>query len=342
MLGAACGTPHRAQSADAPLAVDASPPQQECDPSSPEACAGNTIVRCLPDGTLGGVVTDCGSAMTCANAACVAACTADGVDLIYLVTSDLQFLSFDPRKLPGDPFTLIGTLACPVTGTNLMSQGAPVEPFSMAVDQDGVAWVEYDSGEVFNVSLTTAACTATPYVPEASGMDLFGMGYVSDVPGAGAEKLFLVGGSTDAAPGGNLAVVDTHAGQYTPTILGEIFELSDVNAELTGTNAARLFGLFPRIRTPSYVQEIDKTSGAAVGSAVNISDTGLGTGALAWAFAQWGGEFYVFLTTDDGMGSGVSSVTVVDPATGTHDVPLNMTGYEVVGAGVSTCAPSVQ
>src|SRR5262249_15053021 len=143
--------------------------------------------------------------------------------------------SFDPRKLPGDPFTRIGALACPTTLPSVRTPpGATVTPFSMSVDRDGVAWVEYDSGELFNVSLADATCTPTPYVPLAEDMKLFGMGFVTDEPGGTTEKLFISGGDHNAAPGGRLAYIDTHAGQYTPVIVGPIYALSDVESELTG------------------------------------------------------------------------------------------------------------
>jgi hypothetical protein len=270
-------------------------------------------------------------------------CTSDGVDLIYVVDEQLDLLSFDPRKLPADPFTKIGTLACPVMGKSLMTPPpATVGPFSMALDRDGVAWVEYSSGEVFNVSITDATCTASGYVPEAGGMKLFGMGFAVDVPGVSAEHLFLAGGSNNPDPGGHLATVDTHAGHYTPAIVGPIYALSDLTAELTGTNAGKLFGFFPRNTSPSYVQELDKSTGAVVGSPVNISATGLGVDVRAWAFAQWAGSFYVFVSTNDGTGAGdTNTVHVVDGTTGVYSVALATTPYSIVGAGVSICAPSI-
>src|SRR5262249_52798875 len=157
----------------------------------------------------------------------------------------------------GDPFTRIGTLACPVTLPNLMNPMDPPAPFSMGVDRDGIAWVLYSSGEVFNVKISDASCTATSWVPKASGMQLFGMGFVTDTPTTSKEKLYIVGGSAQADPGGYLAVVDTHAGIFTPTIIGQVFALSDVTAELTGTNEAKLYGFFPRVQVRSYVQEFD-------------------------------------------------------------------------------------
>ena len=47
----------------------------------------------------------------------------------------------------------------------------------------GRAWVEYTTGQIFNVSIANAACTATPYQANTDNMALFGMGFVTDSAG---------------------------------------------------------------------------------------------------------------------------------------------------------------
>jgi len=314
----------------------------QCDPAAGNACSGNTVVACNADGTFGSTVTDCGQGMACTGGTCTRSCTADGVDLVYVVDEQMDFMSFDPRKLPADPFTLIGTLACPTQGQSIQNPPGAVTPFSMSVDRDGVAWVLYTSGEVFNVSLTTAACTATAWTPQASNMLLFGMGYVTDTMGGNTEKLFIAGGGDAAQPNGNLASVDTHNNNLTPQIVGTLTAPSDFSPELTGTNEAKLYGFYPVISSgPSYVQEIDRTSGAGVGMQWNLGTTGLGNQIRDWAFAQWGGTFYIFVTTDDGTGVTNSTVRSVNRATSQYTVILQNLPYNIDGAGVSTCAPVV-
>jgi hypothetical protein len=57
---------------------------------------------------------------------------------------------------------------------------------------------------------------------------------------------------------------------------------------------------------------------------------------MDWAFAHWGGRYYQFVTTSDGKGY----IYRFDPQTKTNDlVQMNMK-YPIVGAGVSTCAPT--
>jgi hypothetical protein len=313
-----------------------------CDPATTATtCSGMDVVTCNPDGTVGTTVKTCGTGTMCSSGTCINACTADGVDLVYVVDEANHFMSFDPRLLPADPFKIIGTLACPTTGASIEVNQPAVIPFSMSVDRDGVAWVLYTNGQLFNVSLTTAACTAAGNTVGAGGMNLFGMGFSTDTVGGMTEKLFLAGGNTDpSVTPRKLGYDDTHGGNLVPVNVGNVAG-GDFSPELTGTNEAKLFGFFPNLATVAYVQEITKTSGATVGMKWNLGTTGLGANINDWAFAQWGGVFYVFVTTSDAQGGNrVSTVRSIDRATNTYKVELPNVQYFIDGAGVSTCAPT--
>jgi hypothetical protein len=269
-------------------------------------------------------------------------CTADGVDLIYAVDEANDFLSFDPRKLPNDPFVRVGTLSCPHSNTTLQIPAGAVIPFSMSVDRTGIAWVLYTSGEIFNVMITNAQCSATGYTPLSGGMALFGMGFVTDSVGSNTEKLYIAGGGHSAEPMGELARIDTTATPLAPTQVGNLTATSDFSPELTGTSEAKLYGFYPVLVGNSFVQEIDRNSGAPVGQQYPF-DLGAGGGSIRdWAFAQWGGRFYVFVSTDDGNGGNlVSKVWQIDKMSGAVTVAISNSQYQVDGAGVSTCAPIV-
>jgi hypothetical protein len=314
----------------------------QCDPSAGNACNGQSVVTCNADGTFGTTVTTCGNGMMCANGACMNTCTADGVDLVYVVDEQNDFMSFDPRKLPGNPFTVIGTLNCPTTGSSIQTGNPMVMPFSMSVDRDGVAWVLYTNGQLFQVSLTTAACTAAGNTVDAGGMALFGMGFVTDTSGGMSEKLYLAGGNNDpTASPKKLAYDDTHGGNLTPMASGTITASpAQFSPELTGTSEAKLYGFFPNLTQTAYVQEISKTDGSPVGMKWNLGTTGLGANINDWAFAQWGGTFYIFVTTSDASGNNRNStVRSIDRTTGTYTTVLQNLPYYIDGAGVSTCAP---
>lgn len=315
----------------------------QCDPASAApTCNGNDVVSCNPDGTYGAVMETCAQGKMCTAGACTNACTADGVDLVYVVDESNRFMSFDPRLLPGDPFKLIGTLSCPTSGPTLQLPAGAITPFSMSVDRTGKAWVEYTTGQVFNVSLVDATCTPTSYAPNSGTMALFGMGFVTDSANTQDEKLYIVGGGRSAEPMGRLRFVDTAAGNYAPQGSGQITAASDYSPELTGTNEGRLYGFYPVLTSgPAYVQELDKATGAPIGQKYNLGTTGLGTTIRDWAFAQWGNKFYIFITTQDGAGNRNSTVRSIDKATGDYVIEKQNLPYYIPGAGVSTCAPSV-
>lgn len=305
----------------------------ECDPSAGNACNGNDVVTCNANGTFGDGVTTCGEGEICSDGACTRTCTADGLDLIYVVDTNNEFLSFDPRELGTveGPFTVIANpLDCPASAPYPSWQSSL--PFSMSIDRDARAWVLYTSGEIFNVDVTTGACTSTAFQPsqQTGAWKLFGMGFATDDLTGNTEELYVTGGPEQP-------VAQQMFGYIGPTTL-TIMNVGAVNAgtqspELTGTGDAKLYGYFPG--TVGFVQEIDKSTGHVIGSPINAEP--LQGAPEAWAFAQWGGKFYIFVTDST---TGESMVQRIDRATGANEgVIIHASPYEVVGAGVSTCAP---
>jgi hypothetical protein len=307
---------HGADSSTDPTSADVDDEDRaKCDPRAPHQCVGDDVVACEPDGRFGRRIRTCKAG--CRDGACVATCAQDGAELIYVVTEGGDLMSFDPRKLADDPFHVVGHLACGGRGT----------PFSMAVDRTGTAWVLYGGGELFAVSILDAKCRPTPF----RGRGTFGMGFVSDVAGSDAETLYI-------AVNDGSRELDTLAvgprGDFRVRMAGELTATDGESPELTGTAGARLFGFFPATDAPPFVQEIERTSGAALGPKWALGASSIGR-IVAYAFAQWGGEFYVFVTTDDGD----STVRVVDPKTGSARVARDNLPFRITGAGVSTCAP---
>jgi hypothetical protein len=312
----------------------------ECNPDAGNACDGANVVTCNADGTLGEVVETCGNGETCSGGECSRDCTADGVDLIYVVDDANGLRSFDPRKLGvSDPFTLIGTLDCPA-GAPIGGGIGEATPFSMSVDRTGTAWVHYSSGEIFHVDINNAQCTATSFVAQQMSGEwgLFGMGFVTDDAGGDTEQLYIGGGDPEAMPGGLFGVVDGTT--LAINTLGNLPNDGEYSPEFTGLGSGELFGFYPGINE-AFVQGINKTNGAALGDKFDIPG-GLGgdelTTVRAWAFAQWGGTFYIFVTTQ-GLAGTNSTVRTIDRATGNTATPLENLAFNIVGAGVSTCAP---
>lgn len=235
---------------------------------------------------------------------------------IYTLAADNSLYRFDPPSLT---FTLVGVLNCPT---------ATASPYSMAVARDGTAWTIFTDGNLYKVDTTNAACTATNYAPNQHGWTTFGMGYSTDAPGSDSETLyvseaaFLVGGMTKG-----LGKIDTKTMTLTP--IGMYDQLS-ARAELTGTGDARLFGAFEGM--PYIVSEIDKQN-AKIKSQAPQTAINYAPDSSNFAFAFWGGDFYLF------VGPGTSTdVFHYQPANKTT-TKVKSVSYEIVGAGVSTCAP---
>lgn len=243
---------------------------------------------------------------------------------VYVVTQEKGLYRFAPTSLG---FTKVGTLACPA--------GASARPFSMAVDRTGVAWVLYNDARIYKVSTTDASCTATSFAPGQLGWTKFGMAFVADAPGSASESLYVSTGrwNDPADPESGyqaLAKIDTKSLKLS--LVGDTFPST---AELTGTGSAKLFAFVTGdYLNPSAVTEVDRSTGAPVSPKKldGLSDVG------AFAFAFWGGKFWIF--TASGTGTDGSKVTRYSYEDGVSKVMVADAGFTVVGAGVSTCAPT--
>jgi len=235
---------------------------------------------------------------------------------IYVVTQQQEIYSFFPPTLT---FKLVGNLVCPA-GT--------ATPFSMAVDRRGVAYVLYDDGNLFRVSTATGACAPTTFTPGQHGFQTFGMGFASDFNGA-AERLYVSANNMDPMASG-LGFIDTTS--FALSLIGP-FGIPIPRSELTGTGDGRLFAYWPDSAngSGSHLTELNKATGGVLAQ----TDLPVGNDNDAFAFAFWGGDFWIFT----GAG-GPTTVSRFRPSDGTTTAPTTHPST-IVGAGVSTCAPSL-
>ncbi len=247
--------------------------------------------------------------------------------IVYVVTKGNQLLSFSPDSLLFKP---VGTLGCPA--------GVGNTPFSMAVDRKANAYVLYQSfasgAGVFKVSTLDASCTGTTYQPNLNGFEVFGMGFSSDAPAIPDETLWIAGTQALSFQAGpcKLGTLDattlkTQAVATIPPAYG--------CPDLTGNGQAQLFGFFPNANPPA-VGQIDKQT-AQITKSWPLPASFAST--EAWAFAQWGGKLWLFAKTAGDVNSNVWSL---DPVSGVTTKALNNIGHVIVGAGVSSCAPTGQ
>jgi hypothetical protein len=240
----------------------------------------------------------------------------DAAKFVYTVDENNTFSKFDPGT---KTFTDIGNLSCPASG------GAT--PFSMGVDRTATAWVLYNHGELFHVDTTSLACTKTTWSAQL-GLMQFGMGFSTDTAGGTTDTLFVGGGAMVDTGSSKLAKLDT--GSLTASAVGTITGWP----ELTGTGSAELWGFFPDPTTPK-VEKIDKTSGSAITTFMLGSLAGTPS---AWAFAFWGGDYWIFLMKDFDLSTNVYQI---DGTNGMIKGTTATSGRTIVGAGVSTCAPVI-
>ena len=301
----------------------------QCAPQLPTACQGDTIRRCNADGSYGEVVRECDPGL-CRGGTCSNSC-GENADLVYLVDQQFRLLSFNPRDNRNE-LKLIGNLSCPA-GSSF--DGGAATPFSMSVDREARAWVLYNSGEIFWVSTKDASCKPSGFKVAQKGFETFGMGFVSDAAGSDSETLFITGGNHNSPGKGNLGSIDPKSLQVSA--LGAL-PMTEYGPELTGNGKAELWAYFPGA-TNTFVAQLDKTTAMPLSHWFMPPLSGT---VQAWAFAHWGGRFYLFVTVADPMtGVSNSQVMLFTPGDGHVDTILNFLPYTIVGAGVSTCAPVI-
>ena len=306
-----------------------------CDPFEGPTCVGDDVYSCAADGSLGSFLESCALDHCQLGYCCFEDCP-DGTDLIYLVDTEYRLLSFDPR---GEAYTfeLLGNLNCPA-GSPWPGWGSlgAASPFSMSVDRQGTAWVMYTSGEIFWIPTQDVEdCRPGNWVPGTDGFELFGMGFVTNSSFSTDETLFIAGGTVEQMQFHETGRLAGWSPTYNSLGVRGLLSESDLGPELTGTGGGELFGYFPS-ETEATVAQIDKTTGQNIQS---WAVPGVDSGVRAWAFAHWGGDFFIFVSFED-MATGITNqVQRFNRKSGLTEVVIESSPYRVVGAGVSTCAP---
>ena len=308
---------------DAPAPADVGAPADVLAPADVAALVDVGSADAAADG-VSGEVTDAADDVAAADATAPATCI-ERAKLVYLLSSSDDLLAFYPDQLLIKP---VGTLGC--TGPDIGG------PFSMAVDRNATAWVMYSGGmqgpSIFEVSTLDASCKPTAFQSLAE-FSLFGMGFTANSPGATDETLY-VAGSNDYFTGTNTLATIAFPGLAMKA--GAQIDI-DGGVELSGNGLGELYGFFPDSNPPA-VRQIDTVTGAATKKAWKLNPNTF-TGGGSWAFAQWGGTFYLFY---EGSGDASTNVWKLDTASGEAKIVMPDIGYSIVGAGVSSCAPTKQ
>jgi hypothetical protein len=237
-------------------------------------------------------------------------CSAEA-GLIYVISDDNNSLySFYPPTLA---FTKIGPVSC--------EPGAL--PFAMSVARDGTAWVVYTDGNIFHVSTKDASCTPTSFMPGQHGFTTFGMGFSADAPGSTAETLFVCWTM-------GLAKIDPATLTLTPVGAVPGLDIS-MGCDLTGTGNGDLFSFVPEA-TQWVIAQLDKNTSLPTWSHALTPPIPAGG---AWGTSFWGGDLYLYRAASGQH----SSVWRFRPSDLTTVMLVADVGFQIVGAGESTCAP---
>ncbi len=284
-----------------------------------KTCDGNNVVRCANDGLSYSVEEQCKT--LCYEGQCLDDLCPEDATFIYLVDSNYHLIKFNPGAKDGNYLTELFTLNC--------GNGSST-PFSMAVDRDANAWVLYSDSTLYKIKISNPTCEKiTKFNTNGSGLSTFGMAFSLDIYGGTTDTLYIARSEST----GSFGSIDPTNLSYSP--LASFPSYYDQTPELTGTARAELYSFSPG-EFEQHISKIDKSTGNVI---VDYTIPGAGSFINAWAFAHWGGDYFVFETLST---TGNNRILRFSPETNETITFLEYTPYRVVGAGVSTCAPTVR
>ena len=247
----------------------------------------------------------------------------DAAKLVYVVSDCNELYSFKPDT---------GTFA--KIGDARAARPSGATPNSMAVDRSGTAWVNFSDGGLFKVSTSDASCQATTFQKQQSGFQRFGMAFATN----------------SATSAGRDALRRRHRGHVNGGKGLAKIDLDDDEAH----HARRLLGRPPRAKAPSSPAPATVASSASSRREPNatLAQIDKATGATS---ARPGPE-----RREHRPGVGVlvlgrrllvlhlAAARSLDghaQADEHRRQPLrprrqDVGGFRIVGAGVSTCAPT--
>ena len=244
-------------------------------------------------------------------------------DGIFVLAQNSSIWKFFPET---NDLVQLGTPTCDL----------PPATFSMAVDRLGFAWIQFSGGELRKVAVGDLnMCTNPGYVPGQQGISNFGMAFVSNSDFDKCDRIFgaQYNGISEAPMTADFFSIDP-----MNQALMKLGKADFGSAEVTGTGDGRVFLFAPGAL--SKLVQVDRTNGKTL-SSIPLPGVQAGGG---WAFAFFAGDFYLFT---DGQSDGKSEVTHVDyddsDNNGKQDITVvvNNAPLKIVGAGVSTCAPTL-
>jgi hypothetical protein len=242
-------------------------------------------------------------------------CT-DSTEVIYLLSSDEELLTFDPVTVSTSS---VRDVAC---GEDLNS---------MAVSRSGKFYVSSTSGSLYQFDVSSGRCTATGFDTGQLWGQKYGMGWVSDDTESG-QSLYIAE-ERDFAEVARLSAIDPSTLELR--VVGR-FEPPITPTELLETEDGRVVGLSVNVDEAGSMRliELDRRTAAVTRS----TDLGPGGDVTAFDFIEWRGALYLFLSFgDDRMH--IPEYRMVQRWTKGTLETLGTIEPTVIGASVSPCTP---
>ncbi len=208
---------------------------------------------------------------------------------------------------------------------------------SMAINREGVVYVETHDEDLFRTSIFDASCEPTSYIPDALGELSFGgfeMAFVPNV-GTASETLYIAGeanGSMPIDPGKTsiwLGSIDTTS--FSAQHIASLSPPASAGVGLTGTPDGRLFAV-----SLNYFFELDRSTGQILGEPIPIP---LPPDTSTMTLAFWGGDFYIFndVTVNPPPAEGTYWYSIVvryRPSDGSFATVMTFPHDHIYGVGV--------
>jgi hypothetical protein len=191
--------------------------------------------------------------------------------------------------------------------------------------------VLFNDWHIYRVDTSNASCTGTSYVPGQQGLLAFGMGSVFNST-TGVDTLYIAGSASFPVSAANLGTLDLQT--FQSKLIGPV---SIQAPELAGTGDGQLWAFSPNLPNNPMptLARLDPLTGITLEthdlSAINS------TGGYAIKF--WGGAFYIFVGADVWKVPRSTLVPTQSLPTSPPTLVYSNPGLDIVGAGVSTCAP---
>jgi hypothetical protein len=255
-------------------------------------------------------------------------CSDPGAANIYAIGSGDDTNNYRKTLYRFEPtsrsFETVGHIHCP---------GPASAPYSMAIDRQGTAYVDFSGGTFYRVDTRTAECMPTAFDSSVNGFVTFEVAFVAN-PSGGGETLFA-SGDTQMPPHWRSTLGAIATGTMAWEVIGDYSAGSggtDSVIALAGTSDGRLFGL-----TRSEIVQIDPaTAGVLTRETLHFMPNDYVSAGLAY----WRGDLYLFASAWLHDSTRQTVPVRYDPKSGStaamDDVQINDT---IVAAASSTCAP---